>query len=72
MGAATAVVLAIYDVRGRRVRTLAQGQQEPGTHPVRWDGRDAQGEPVAPGVYVSRLLVDGVPVATRRVVRLPE
>lgn len=47
--------LAVYDLRGARVRTLATGRQAAGEHAVRWDGRDEGGRAVAPGVYLVRL-----------------
>ena len=56
---ATAVDLALYDVRGARVRALASGVQPAGEHTVRWDGRDAAGQSVASGAYFYRLIVDG-------------
>ena len=45
----------VYDLTGRRVRTLVQGARNAGPHVVVWDGRDHQGERVASGVYVYRL-----------------
>jgi flagellar basal-body rod modification protein FlgD len=30
---------------------LAAGPQTPGTMPVQWDGKDAMGNPVPPGLY---------------------
>jgi hypothetical protein len=45
------VQLAIYDVAGRRVRTLADGPEGQGIHTVHWDGRDDAGNRVASGVY---------------------
>jgi len=47
--------LDVIDLRGRRVRTLAQGPHLAGEHRVVWDGRDAQGMPAASGTYVYRL-----------------
>ena len=49
------VVVAIYNLLGQHVRTLVDTQQDAGPHAVQWDGRDAQGRPVASGVYFSRL-----------------
>ncbi len=49
------VSLSIYDISGRRVRTLAGGVQEIGTHTMAWDGTDQRGADVPPGVYVARL-----------------
>jgi uncharacterized delta-60 repeat protein len=49
------VRMAIYDVSGRLVRTLAtQRRLEAGSHSVTWDGRSDAGAPVASGVYVVR------------------
>jgi hypothetical protein len=49
------VTLSIYDVNGKRVRTLASRHFTRGPHSVPWDGRDAGGELVASGVYFLRL-----------------
>ena len=49
--------LSIYDVSGRRVRTLASGRFEAGAHAVSWDGNDAAGKPQN-GVYFFRLVTD--------------
>jgi hypothetical protein len=53
------VSLAVFDVNGRRVRTLKDGWASGGPHTARWDGRDAQGRPAASGVYFCRLQVSG-------------
>ncbi len=49
--------LALYDVNGRRVRTLVTGVQEAGSHQVIWDGLDDAGRPVPKGVYWDQLRV---------------
>jgi hypothetical protein len=54
----TVVDLAVYNVRGQRVRTLANGPRETGRYQVAWDGRDASGRRVAAGVYFYRLDAD--------------
>ena len=46
--------LAVYDVRGRRVRTLARGVP-PGRYVLSWDGRDDEGRPAGSGIYILRL-----------------
>lgn len=45
------VRLDIYNVAGRRVRTLAQGPAQAGPHTARWDGRDDHGAALPSGVY---------------------
>ncbi len=55
-----AVSLALFDSRGRRVRTLLAGATLPaGPHTVRWDGTDARGARVPSGVYFARFVADG-------------
>ena len=49
------VDIGIYDLRGRHVVTLLHGDLDPGHHTVQWQGRDAQGQKVASGVYFSVL-----------------
>jgi len=49
----------IYDVRGRLVRTLAEGHLESGRHRVVWDGRDRSGGPAPSGVYFYRIAAGG-------------
>ena len=49
------VHLAVYDARGRLVRTLYQGSLGAGRHQVRWDGMDRSGSPCGSGVYFARL-----------------
>ena len=47
--------LVVYDLSGRRVRTLQSGRAEPGRHSASWDLRDAAGAPAHAGVYFARL-----------------
>jgi glucose/arabinose dehydrogenase len=62
------VSLAVYDVGGRRVRSLVDLEREaPGGHRATWDGRDASGDRLPAGVYLSRLSVAGR-ILERRVV----
>ena len=49
------VTLAIYNLRGRLVRTLAEGPLAAGRHKIVWDGNDSRGQRVASGIYVYRL-----------------
>jgi hypothetical protein len=47
-------VVEIYDVLGRRVRTLTEGLLAKGEHSLVWNGQDYRGETVATGVYLCR------------------
>lgn len=45
------VRLAVYDLRGRLVRVLVDGQVASGSYDAVWDGRNERGEEVGSGVY---------------------
>lgn len=50
------VTIAIYDVAGRRIRTLLDGVRvEAGSHTITWNGLDERGVRVSSGVYFCRL-----------------
>jgi predicted outer membrane repeat protein len=51
----TEVILAIYDLLGRRVRLLEQSQKAAGFYQANWDGRDQHGGRVESGVYFIRM-----------------
>ena len=51
--------LAIFDMSGRRVRTLVNNRLAAGSHSVRWDRSDDSGRLVRPGVYFTRLFANG-------------
>jgi endonuclease/exonuclease/phosphatase family metal-dependent hydrolase len=63
------VELRIYDVRGREVRTLVAGELAAGAQVRTWDGRDAAGHALAPGIYFARF-ASGATVETEKLVRL--
>ena len=50
--------LTIYNILGQPMRQLWTGPLPAGEHELTWDGGDAQGRPVAAGVYLYRLQVD--------------
>ena len=63
------VRLTIYDIRGRRVKTLIDSELEPGRHRVVWDGRNDRGQRVASGIYLYTLK-SGDKTHTRKMVLL--
>jgi hypothetical protein len=63
------VLLRVYDVAGRLVREIDEGEREAGTYSFEWDGRDANGHRVAGGVYFLSLNTDSVTLSTK-VIRL--
>lgn len=67
--ATSLVDLGVFDLSGRRIRTLRHGTVEAGLVSVVWDGRDDAQRPVASGVYFYRLS-DGRQVTTRKMLLL--
>lgn len=63
------VAVDVYDVSGRRVKTLVDEFRAAGAGSVAWDGRDNAGNVVSPGTYFVRILSRGEGV-TRSVVLL--
>jgi hypothetical protein len=62
--------VAVYDVGGRLVRTLADGPLPAGRREVTWDGRSAAGAAAASGSYLVRLDVAGHTPVVKRVLLL--
>ena len=59
-GATARVEVELYDLAGRRVRTLFAGELEGGRrHGLSWDGLDGRGRPLPSGVYLCRATVAG-------------
>ena len=51
--------LTVLDAGGRRVATLLDEERGEGMSSITWDGRDAAGRSVAPGVYFVKLDANG-------------
>jgi glucose/arabinose dehydrogenase len=59
----------VYDVQGRHVRRLLDGEGVVGENRLTWDGTDAAGFTVRPGIYLARVEMLGVH-RTLRLVRM--
>ena len=51
--------LAVYNISGQKVATLAQGPYPSGTYTFTWQGRNTHGAELASGVYCYRLKANG-------------
>jgi hypothetical protein len=51
--------LSIYDLAGRLVRVIVEGEVPAGSHEAVWDGRDAIGRSAPSGSYLARLVAGG-------------
>jgi hypothetical protein len=59
--------LAVYDLAGRKVRTLASGALPAGSTEFAWDGRNDAGQSAGPGLFFVRLAA-GDAVVTRKLI----
>ncbi len=51
----TKVNITIYDIKGQKVKTLADAVFQSGTHNLYWDGRNTNGQDVSSGIYFYKL-----------------
>lgn len=51
----TPVEVTVYDIKGRKITTLVDEELPPGAHRAVWDGLDASGREVSPGIYFCSL-----------------
>jgi hypothetical protein len=63
------VMVKIYDMLGREVKTLVSGEQMPGVYNVLWNGDNNSGVNVATGIYLYRV-VAGNNVQVRKMILL--
>jgi len=59
------VRLYIFNIRGQRVATIVDEEMDPGYHQVTWDGRTADNQQVATGIYIYLIQV-GTNKASRK------
>lgn len=57
--------LEVYDIKGRKVKTLVNESRSPGSYSVAWDGTDERLNKLASGVYILRYK-DSTGTETRR------
>jgi Flagellar hook capping protein len=57
--------LSIYDMTGRLVNTLFDGNISKGYHRASWDGLDANGQAVSSGMYIYSLNGEGVSITKK-------
>ena len=61
--------MRVFDVAGREIARLVDGERAAGHHRVVWDGRDRAGRSVGTGIYFVSLEALGKQVS-RRMVKL--
>jgi len=58
--------IAIYNVRGQRIKTYVMNGLEAGEHSVIWNGKDDNGNEVSSGIYFYELQVNDKSIATKK------
>ncbi len=67
LGARQRVRAAVYDLQGRLVAVLQEGESGPGRQDLTWDGRARDGRAVASGIYVLNVRAGGATLTGRLV-----
>jgi len=60
--------LDVFDIAGRKVRSIEMGTVPEGENSVSWDGRSETGEALSSGIYFLHLTGDGILSDAKRVV----
>lgn len=60
LGARSRVTITIFDILGRKVKTVIDREQPAGNYTAVWDGTDADGRPMSSGVYFYRIQADNL------------
>jgi hypothetical protein len=63
------VILRVYDLAGREVKTLVDDDQETGIYRITWDGKNQRGEDLSSGIYFYQIKIGDL-TATRKMVLL--
>jgi len=48
--------ISIYDITGRIIKILVNGEKAKGTHKIIWDGKDESGNIYSSGIYICRII----------------
>ena len=59
--------LAVYNLRGQKLRDLSSASYGPGKHSLTWDGKDHSGTQVPAGIYLLRLRAEGLETAFKKI-----
>ncbi|KAF5036530.1 hypothetical protein DSECCO2_574150 [anaerobic digester metagenome] len=58
----------VFNIRGQKIRSFENASKNADNqYSIDWDLKDQSSKPVAKGVYILRLKVDGKPVDSKRV-----
>ena len=60
------VELALYNIKGQKIKTLAQNEFTKGSHSIIWNGDDKFGKSASSGIYYYKLSVNGKTEAVKK------
>jgi len=52
------IKLMIYNIKGQKIKTLAENEFSQGSHSIIWNGDDNSGESVSSGLYLYKLIIN--------------
>lgn len=64
------ITICIFNMLGQTVRVFRTEKQFAGVHQIIWHGRDDTGNEVPSGIYICRILVNGLAWGTQKIVLL--
>jgi len=65
----SAVLFVIYDILGRRIKSLLNQKIASGTYNISWDGKDENGKEVVSGIYFANFVSDNF-ISTKKMIML--
>ena len=64
------VELAIYNIKGQKIKTLYSGELTAGKHSITWNGTDNNENATGAGIYLYKLAISGTSVETGKCILL--
>jgi hypothetical protein len=61
------VMAVLYDIQGRKIKTLLDENVQQGSHSIQWDGTNSEGQKVDCGVYFLQLKTVSGSIETRKI-----
>ena len=61
--------ITIYDIMGRHINQIINGNQKAGHRSIKWNSTNSKGQPVSAGVYFFRIEAEGY-IKTKKMILL--
>ena len=66
----TEVSIIVFDINGNSILILEKGFKNSGDYTLKWDGLNSENEKMPSGLYIYRLILNGVEVNTKKMLLL--